>query len=267
MLNVDWKNCWWLAIVAAGLAGCVTTPLTSEPGAQAPISQQESGDDARKRAKAHTELGTLYLGNSKLDTALSEARIALEADASYPLAYNLLGLVQMYLKENAAAEEAFRRALALAPTDAEINNNYGWFVCQTGKPAASISYFVTASKSTLYSTPTKPLTNAGICLRDAKDYKGAEDFLNRALIADPQNDDARFLLAEVYYQSGQLEKAQQRMAEVHKFTDPTPETAWLALRIERKLGNREAEGRFASVLKRNFPGSQQFQLMSQGKFE
>jgi type IV pilus assembly protein PilF len=44
----------------------------------------------------------------------------------------------------------------------------------------------------------------------------------------------------------------------------TPEVMWLALRIERKLGNREAEARYASQLRRRFPGSPEHRAADSG---
>lgn len=263
-------NYWWAITFLAGLlAGCAGTPVSGEgnPNSQTPVSQQVAVGDARLRAKAHADLGMVYLGDSQLNTALDEARIAIEADSSYPLGYNLLGLVQMYLKDNRAAEDSFTRALALAPNDPEINNNFGWFLCQSGREARSIPYFVTASKSQLYSSPTKPLTNAGICSLNMKDDKGAEDFLVRALRVDQMNGDAHFLLADIYYRTGRLREAQARLAEIHRMTEPTAETAWLGLRIERKIGDHEAENRYAAQLRRKFQASREYQLMTQGKFE
>jgi type IV pilus assembly protein PilF len=250
------------------LAACVSNrPTVDSSSVQGPVSQQEAVGDARQRAKAHTELGMVYFRDNQLNIAMNEARTAIDADSGYPLGYNLLGLVQMYLKENRLAEESFARALRLAPGDPEITNNYGWFLCHTGRERESIGYFESSARSPLYSTPTKPLTNAAICLLGIKDDKGAEYFLNRALRADSQNADAEFLLADIYYRNNRLAEARQRLGERHKKGDPTPQTAWLGLRLERKLGDREAENRYATVLKRNFQGSREFEQLTQGNFE
>jgi len=258
----------WLGILlAAALAGCAGSPVSNSDNSQTPVSQQVAVGDARQRAKAHTDLGMVYLREGRLNVALDEARIAIESDSSYPLGYNLLGLVQMYLKDNGAAEDSFGRALRLAPSDPEINNNYGWFYCQSGREQQSISYFETASRSQLYSTPTKPLTNAGICSLGMQDDKGAEQFLLRALRADPSNGDAQFLLADICYRTGRLGEARLRLAEIHRMSEPTAQTAWLGLRIERKFGDREAESRYASELRRKFQDSREHQLLLQGRFE
>ncbi len=264
------KSWWSVALVPAVLLGCAgagTRPGSADDDINTPVSQQAVVGDARKAAKAHTDLGMLYLREGQLNVARDEARAAIGADASFPLAYNLLGLVQMYLKEDRAAEESFARALELAPGDPEINNNYGWFLCQSGRERKSIAYFVTASKSSLYTSPTKPLTNAAMCSIMMGDDRGGEDFLMRALRVDQQNGDAYFLLAELYYRTGRLVDARLRLADVHRLAAPTAQSVWLGLRIERKLGDREAEARYGSQLRRDFPGSREYQLLKQGLYQ
>lgn len=254
-------------VVVGMLAGCAGSPTPNAETSEMPVSQQVAVGDARQRAKAHTELGMLYLREGRIAVALDEARLAIESDQGYPLGYNLLGLVRMYLKEEKAAEDSFTRALRLAPTDPEINNNFGWFLCQSGREQQSLSHFETASKSQLYATPTKPLTNAGICSLSIKDDKAAEEFLSRALRVDPANSDAQFLLADICYRTGRLAQARNRLAEVHKMSEPTAQTLWLGARIERKLGDRDEEMRHVNQLRRKFQESREFQLFMQGKYE
>lgn len=258
----------WLAVMALPvLSACGGMQLDGDKSVQTPVSQQTAVGDARRSAKAHTDLGMLYLREGQLNVALEEARKAIEADSSYPLGYNLYGLVQMYLDDSRAAEESLGRALQLAPSDPEINNNYGWFLCQSGREKQSIQYFVVASKNTLYVAPTKPLTNAAICSITAGDDKGGEEFLNKALRADPQNGDAHFLLAELYYRTGRFVDARLRLADVHRLSAPTAQSVWLGLRIERKLGDREAESRYGKQLRREFQASREFQLLKQGIYQ
>ncbi|MDP2811796.1 MAG: type IV pilus biogenesis/stability protein PilW [Rhodocyclaceae bacterium] len=258
-------RCLWCVLLLA-VAGCANNPV-DDSSTQQPVSQQEAVGDARQRAKAHTELGMLYLRDGRPDVALDEARIALEADSDYSPAHNLMGLVRMVLKEDRAAEESFERAHRMAPGDPEININYGWFLCQTGREQRSIPYFVTASKSSLFVQPTKPLTNAGICALRMKDDKGAEDFLLRALRSDPANADARYFLSDISHRAGRHAEARLHLNEMHRLMEPTPDSAWLGLRIERKLGDREAEARYASLLRRRFAGTPPYQKYMQGQYE
>ncbi|NJD33690.1 MAG: type IV pilus biogenesis/stability protein PilW [Betaproteobacteria bacterium] len=249
------------------LAGCTATAPGSGKGAQQPVSAQPAASDQQQRAKVHTELGSLYLLDGRSAVALEEARIALSVDSSYAPAYNLLGLTHMMLNEPRLAEENFQQALRLAPGDPEISNNYGWFLCQNGREQLAIDYFMAAAKNPLYATPTKPYTNAGICAFQIKNDKAAQDYLLTALRLSPGNTQALLGLASVAYRQGRYTEARQWTMDIEKLMAPTAEVLWLALRVERKLGNREAEARYAAQLRRRFPASPEHRLLTQGQFE
>lgn len=253
------------AVLLAGCATELASPASS--AAEQPVSQQTATSGAQQRAKVHTELGALYLQNGSLAVALDEARAALSADSNYAPAYSLMGLTYMQMRENAAAERNFEQALGLAPHDPEINNNFGWFLCQTGREQRSLSYFNVAIKSPLYATPAMPLTNAGVCLLRLKDDKGAEEYFMRALKFDPENLRAIFLLADICYRQDRLAAARLHLSELQKLIDPSAESLWLAVRIERKAGNRQAEARYASQLRQDFAGSPEYSKLLQGQYE
>ena len=254
----------WMTLL---LAGCTAIGGDSGQGAQQAVSAQPAVGEQQQRAKVHTELGSLYLLDGRSAIALEEARIALSADPNYAPAYNLLGLTHMVLNETRLAEDNFQKALHLAPGDPEISNNYGWFLCQNGREQASITYFMAAAKNPLYTTPTKPYTNAGVCSVRLKDDKAAEDYLLTALRLSPTNTQALFGLADIAYRHGRHSEARQWTTDIERMMEPTAEVIWMALRIERKLGNREAEARYASQLRRRFPGSPEQRLLIQGKYE
>lgn len=247
------------------LFGCAINK-TGEPVAQ-PVSQQAASGEARQRAKVHTELGTLYMQRGNMGVALEEARTALAADLGYAPAYTLQALIYMQLRENGPAEVNFEKALALAPADPEINNSFGWFLCQTGREQRSLHYFLTAIKSPLYATPTLPYTNAGICSMRIKDDAAAEDYFTQALRLDGGNDRALYFLADISFRRGRIAAARLHLQELHKLVDASPESLWLGVRIERRLGDREAEARHASQLRRKFPGSPEQQLLMQGRYD
>jgi type IV pilus assembly protein PilF len=260
-------------IVALGLAvllaGCTATGSGSGSGqgAQQAVSAQPAENERQQRAKVHYELGSLYLLDGRFAIALEEARIALSVDPNYAPAYNLLGLTHMELKESRLAEESFQKAMGLAPGDPEISNNYGWFLCQNGKEQASIAHFMAAANNPLYTTPTKPYTNAGVCSVRLKDDKAAENYLFTALRLSPTNTQALFWLADIAHRQGRYSEARQWTTDIEKMMEPTAEVIWLALRIERKLGNREAEARYATQLRRRFPGSPEQRLLTQGQYD
>lgn len=256
----------WLALL---LAGCATTSGVSSGGgtAEQAVSQQPTTSEARQRAKIHTELGALYLESGRFGVAQEEGRIALSADSGYAPAHNLLALVHMNLKENAAADDEFQKALRLAPNDPEINNNYGWFLCQSERPQQSVGHFLAAIKNPLYTTPAKAMTALGICYLKLQDEASAEDFLTKALRVDPGNAEAMYWLGDVYYRKGRYYEARRVVGDLNRAMEPNPQSIWLALRVERRIGDREGEARYASQLRRKFQGSPEYQKLMQGQYE
>ncbi len=253
----------WMSLL---LAGCTATGGSGQ-GAEQAVSAKPAESEQQQRAKVHTELGSLYALDGRSAIALEEARIALSADPNYAPAYNLLAITHMALNETRLADDNFQRALSLAPGDPEINNNYGWFLCQSGREQSSIAYFMAAARNPLYTTPTKPYTNAGICSIRLKNDKAAEEYLLTALRLSPTNTQALFWLADIAYRQGRHSEARQWTTDIEKMLEPTAEVLWLALRIERKLGNREAEARYVSQLRRRFPGSPEQRLLMQGQYD
>lgn len=249
------------------LAGCSSTGGESGEGARPSVLSQTPASDQQQRAKNHVELGSLYLLDNRPAIALEEARIALSADSAYAPAFNLLGMTHMHMKEPRLAEENFLKALQLAPGDPEISNNYGWFLCQFNRPKQSLPYFIAAGKNPLYTSPTKAYTNAGICARKAQDQKAAEEHLLAALRLAPSNTLAMYYLADLTYELGRYTVAKQWVSDLERIEEPTAEVLWLALRIERKLGNREGELRYGTQLRRKFAGSEEFRLLNQGQYE
>ena len=232
-----------------------------------PLLAADSDDPAVPRAKAHTELGMAYLQGGRMAVALDEATAAIEADSKYAPAYNLAGLVHMFLRETDKAREYFERALKLAPSDSEINVNYGWLLCQTGHEKDSFQYFMKAVKNPLYQTSTKAFFNAGICALKIDDQALAEDYFVNAVMADRNNTQALYRLAEIKYRANNLYDAKRFVSAVLDKVQDDAAPVWLALRVERKLGNRQAEQDFATQLRRKFQGSPEYQAMIQGRFE
>ena len=254
--------------LTVGLSGCETTGVSATGGSSTkeirdgkvtdsssviPDSNDES--DERRRARIRLELAAGYYQQGNYSTALSELRQALTVDPNYAAAYGVLGLVYMDLNDRPKADESFQRALKLSPRDANLNNNYGWYLCQTGREPASLTYFNQALDDRLYSTPAKPLHNAGICSLRMGDAKNAEAYFRRAFQVDPSNPVAMYQLALLKMNGNDFEQARFYSKRLLDSFDQNPQTLLLATCIERKASNRDAEANFGSQLRRKFPGS------------
>jgi type IV pilus assembly protein PilF len=250
-----------LALAAAGCATAPEGPVTNtgtivgEPSAP------------RNRARIHTDLATLYYLRGNMSVALEELRIALQADPGYAGAHGAFGLVYMELRENALAEESFRRALQLAPEDPDINHNFGWFLCQIGREREAFPYFRRALQNPLYATPARTHAAAGTCALRSGDLQAAEDSLGRALRLQPDMPVALLRTAELRYRQGRMIEARNALSRHASVAQPSAESLWLALRVERRLGARAAELSYANQLRRRFPDSPEYQALRRGQYD
>jgi type IV pilus assembly protein PilF len=248
------------------LPGCATQPREEAPSVETGTITGEA-TEPRNRARIHTELASLYYGRGNMGVALEELRIAQEADGNYAPVYGMYGLVYMDLRENSRAQENFERALRLSPSDPDINHNYGWFLCQTGHETESIKYFLQAVRNPLYPTPWRSYSAAGQCTLRKNDLKQAEDLFDRALKLEPDDPPSLLQMGVIRYRQGRMEDARRLVSRYNKLVSPTSESLWLALRVERKLGDARTESSYATQLRRRFPGSPEYQAMQRGDFD
>ena len=233
------------------LAGCSTPSVDSTKS---------------KSATVHTELAGLYYERGQFGVALEEIEQALQADRSFAQAYSVRGLVHMALREDREAEEDFRKSLNLDRNDSDTNNNYGWFLCQRGREKESIPHFMAALKNPLYQTPGRAFLNAGLCSRKMGNNKDAEEFLQRALAAQPGMPQALLAMAEMSFAGGDYAAAKKYFAGYSQGSDNlTAEQLWLAVRIERKMGDRNSEASYGMQLRKRFPDARETQLLLRGE--
>lgn len=245
------------------LQGCSTLP--PDAAAYAPKAGET---DAHARARIHADLAAGYLELGNYAVALQEANESLRTDPSNLVAYNVLGLVYMELRDDRAAESSFQRALRVNPLDADSNNNYGWFLCQRKQDRESIKYFLAALRNPLYQTPDKSWVNAGICARQFGDAKSAGDYFQQALKLRPNQPQALQNLADMAYRQGDFVGAKSYLARLQRdLTSPGADVLWLALRVERRLGDRNAEKSLAFQLQKNFPDSREARALAAGQYE
>ncbi|HQU50104.1 MAG TPA: type IV pilus biogenesis/stability protein PilW [Casimicrobiaceae bacterium] len=256
-----------LALLAAVLSviavpGCDTfsskkdappAPAVVQPQQLPPIKQEEA--TPRYKAELRTELAAAYFERGQYDVALDELAEAVKFDPTYPKLYSIYGLVYTELGDNAKAEENFRRALDLAPSDSEIRGNWGWYLCTHGKPKESIGEFEAALRNPLYKSPEIALINAGKCSAQAGDTAAADQYFRRALAMRPGNPVAAYNLALLSYRAGKLDDARALMRFVMAQSAPPPEGLFLGMCVERKLGDKAAEASYVTQLKNRYPKS------------
>lgn len=246
------------------LAGCAGTSGVSDER-ELPTSSDQT--EAQRRARIRLQLAVGYYQQQQLPVALDELKLALQADPNFAEAYSMRGLVYMDMGEMRLAEDNFQQALRLAPQNPDFNNNYGWLLCQNGRPEQSITYFETALKSRTYQSPAKALHNAGVCSMRMKDTVAAERYFNEAFRQDPGNVSTSLNLAKLNYDRRDYEKARFYISRVTRSDALSADSLWQAIKIERKLGDRAAELSLVTQLSRRFPDSPEFAAYQRGAFD
>lgn len=259
----------WLPVAAAlALAGCTTGRVGVAVGeSERPVAERPAANPQEARARAHVDLGEAYLQAGNYGVALDEAKIALSADSRYAPAYLLVATVYMFLEDPASARANLDQALSLAPGDPEINNTYGWFLCASGQEQQGLERLAVVMRNPYYRTPARPYANAGLCYLRLKDDAQAETSFLKAVQLDPANAQSFLQLADIAFRRGNYQAAKIYLTKLHQLGPVSASSAWLGLRTERKLGDREAAASYAQQLKSRFPTSTEYQLLLQGKID
>ena len=240
-------NAFLMLVLAIILQACTTQP-------------ENFNDKPKERAQAHADLGAVYLQQGRLDVALEEFSLASKIEPSYAAAYNGLGLVQAALDQDAVAELNFKKAVQLEPLNSEAHNNYGSFLCARNRLDESIKEFMAALKNPLYATPVMAYTNAAVCSLRKNDGVQAEGYLLRALQLDPLASVAAYQLAAIQFKRKDALAAKKTL-QAALSSKASADMLWLAIQIERALGDANLEASYALELRQNYPESEQAQLL------
>jgi type IV pilus assembly protein PilF len=244
------------------LAGCAQSPKTVT------TPETTSGrSDPANRARVHTDLAAYYYTRAQYSIALNEIQEALASESNYAPAYNILALINTQLREDKAAEEAFRKAVDLAPTYSEARNNFGYFLCTRERYDESMPMFEAAIRNPLYASPEKPLANAGLCALHKGDVALAQSYLQRALARARNQPTALLGMAELELRLRNPHAAKAYLKTLTDQNEFKPQVLWLAVRVERALGNREAEASYGAQLRRDHPGTVEMRQLLEGQYD
>ena len=261
----------WLPalLLTAALAACATrTTVTQTVGDGKDIVTASDESDAGKRARLRMELASGYFGRGQMTTALDQVKLALQADPTLGEAYNLRGLIYANLGDDKLAEESFRRALQLNPSDADSMQNFGYYLCQKKRYPEASAMFEQALTVPQYRDQARTLLTKGVCEAFAGKLPEAETSLLHAYQLDPANPSTAVNLSEVLYRRGEYERARFYIRRVNAVPALTgSQTLWLAARIERRLGNRSGAQELGDQLRARFPDSREAASFERGQFD
>ena len=240
-----------MCAAACVLAGCVSeNPQFTE-------FKPESKSEKRKNgARVKTELAIQYTQNRDYRAAVQAIDEAIKDDPKYEIAWLIRAEVYQHLKVYDKAEENFRQALAMKPDSAEINNNYGWFLCNAVKrPSEAIAYF---DKALADPSPEIANMNKGICSARAGQIAMAETYFERALQLNPDFVPVFKERARVHLQQHKIAAADKEFRRYQSRVDRlSADDLLLGWKIAKANNEMQAASEYEAQLRTNYPYSKE----------
>ena len=235
------------------LSGCVSS--TSGPPKSEP-----NDDDA---ADLNYQLGARYYRNGDYDLARDRLELSLEQDPANAIAWSTLGLTYEALGNTRLAEQAYGKAVRVAPRDYQIQDNYATFLCRAGRPEEARRYFDKAIKAPTNDYSERTYTNAGVCMMQIPDYAGAEKYFRGALERRQNYPEALLQMSVLFFEKGDHLRARAFLQRYMEANDVSAPVLYHGIQIESELGDDRARREFTKQLLKDFPNSAEAQLVRQ----
>lgn len=235
-----------LIVVCAGAvaAGCMT-----QSSDQMPKARPERASDL------NLELGYDYFRKGKLPEAKEKFDKAMQQNPRNANAQAAAGLLYDRLGEVKKADSHFVRALSLDPKNPDIQNTYAAFLCARNRYAQGEKYALEAAGNRLYRTPEYAYLNAGNCASKAGQLARAEGHYRSSLQIKARFGEALYKMADLEYRQTNYMSARAFLERYLELGRTDASTLWLALKIERSLGNAAAAQAYAQRLKSEYPSA------------
>lgn len=253
------RNLFILLGLCVMLSACTSAPMTSAN----PSTLHGQTPNLKLAAQYNVQLGVSYLQQGDVTRAKQKLLLATEQDPDSVAAWNGMAYFMQTTGDNAAAKAAYQKALALQPDDGDTLNNYGVFLCQQGKPKASVDYFQKAISNPQYVNTAQAYENAGLCALKIPDNQQAEQFFNKALAHDPQLPSSNLALAKLAWEKHDIVSAQFYLKRYNQLAKPSADSLWLTIELARQQGNRTEVREAAAKLAAKFPNSVEYQQCTQ----
>lgn len=238
-----------LVISCALLISCVTTTT----GVGFPASKEEA-------ARLNRDLGISYLRQGDLELARGSLEKSIDGDPDNATTHLALGMVYERLDYPQGAEKEYRRAVRLAPEDADALNQLGSFVCLQGDVKEALSYFDRAIEVPLYQSRYLVYTNAGTCAKKI-DLERAENYLRKGLASNATFPDTLYQLGDVAYRREYYLQARAFIERCLAVAPATPDVLWLGYRNELAMNDMAAAEGLSKQLLNKFPESVEARLL------
>lgn len=138
----------------------------------------------KKTAEINIKLGMAYLARGDMQRSKQKFLLAIDQAPELPEVWYSMAYFLEKTHEIKEADKFYLKAVSIAPTRGDVQNNYGTFLCRTGNYRAAISHFMLAVNNTDYLDTASAAENAGLCALKIPNRHLAKTYFQRALAQD-----------------------------------------------------------------------------------
>lgn len=178
---------------------------------------EESSVSGSTKAMLLIEIANGALMEGDITGALIHLQQAEKEDDSIPEIFHTRALAYYSKKEYKLAIPAAERAVKLRPSYSDALNTLGKIRIDAGQLDAAIAPLQRASNDHLYPDAYKALTNLGMVYYRKNDLKSAEEYLGKAIAANPQRSCiAHYYLGHVHLKRREVGAAERSYAQASR---------------------------------------------------
>jgi len=223
-------------------------------------------DTGSQAANTNVQLGLAYLQSGDVQRAKQKLLLA---EQQAPQATESQGAMGYFLESTGNSSEAeayYRKAATLHAQSGAAQNNYGTFLCRSGRYAEADQHFLLALQDPSYLNTAQVYENAGLCAMQIPDASKARDYFTQSITQDPRRAVAWLELGWIDYQQKNYQPAQESFDHYMQLTkDPTSNALWLGVVLARALDNESVAGRYTLMLQTRFPNSDAYKALMRTK--
>lgn len=217
------------------------------------------GIDKSAAAKSHVSAALAYIEEGNSREALRHLQKAESFEEKSSELFHTYAL--MYSRESDYEQEGryFKKALKADKKNAKVLNNYGAFLCRQGSHQKGLKLLQKASEDYSYSGRAEAFVNRGVCELSSEDKELAEKSFQQALRLSSRSLIPYIELAEIYYDKNEIKLSRMYYQQfINKVSSKSARSLWLGIRIENKLGDKNAMSSYALALKSLYPDSSEY---------
>jgi len=213
--------------------------------------------DLERASELNAQLGLGYMNEGQFQRAKGKLDKALKFNPDNANAYHYMAELYRRLREFDKAEENYKKAMSLAPSDMNIQNNYGVYLCERGLYDRAYQHFKKIIANPLYAARANAYENIGLCAMREGKLQRAEKSFKAALAINSKMPKSLLQMAQLSFDKGRIREAYRFYSRYIAISPQSPESLWIGILLERERGNKDTVASYKILLKGKYPDSEE----------